>query len=58
MQARNELQQQRERMDAAGFTAFRGTRGEDAAAELLRAQYLCLQYEHLLEDSGEETVAL
>ena len=55
-QAQNELAQQRERMDAAGFTAFRGQgQGEDAAGELLRVQYLCLQYEHLLDDAGEET---
>ena len=55
-QARQELNAQRARMDAAGFTAFRGAeRGNDAAGELLRAQYLCMQYEHLLDDSAPGT---
>jgi hypothetical protein len=26
----------------------------DPAAAVLRAQYLCMQYEHLLDDSGEQ----
>jgi hypothetical protein len=51
--ARTELAASRARLDAAGFTAFRGGREEDAAGELLRTQYLCLQYEHLLDDADE-----
>jgi len=53
-QARSELAARGKRLHAAGFTAFASAGStEDAAADLLRAQYLCLQYEHLLDDSDE-----
>ncbi|MES1264951.1 MAG: hypothetical protein ABUU24_04770, partial [Variovorax sp.] len=56
-QATNELAARCERLSAAGFTAFQFVGASDsAAAGLLRAQYLCLQYEHLLDD-GEEAAA-
>lgn len=55
--ARTELASRLSRLHAAGFTAFASTTGPDAAGELLRAQYLCLQYEHLLDDSGEVAAA-
>jgi hypothetical protein len=54
--ARTELALRLGRLHAAGFTAFVARPDTDAAGELLRAQYLCLQYEHLLDDSGESVV--
>ncbi|HEY6126168.1 MAG TPA: hypothetical protein VIV63_16060 [Steroidobacteraceae bacterium] len=54
-QARSELAARAARLSGAGFTAFRGVGSSaDAAADLLRAQYLCLQYEHLLDDGESE----
>jgi hypothetical protein len=55
--ARTELASRLSRLHTAGFTAFASTTGPDAADELLRAQYLCLQYEHLLDDSGGDAAA-
>lgn len=56
-QARGELARRGERLSAAGLTAFGGVgSSDDTAADLLRTQYLCLQYEHLLDD-GDEAAA-
>jgi hypothetical protein len=51
--ARDELKGRLERLAAAGFAAFGKCISADTAATVLRAQYLCMQYEHLLDDSGE-----
>jgi hypothetical protein len=42
------------RLASAGFSAFGNCFSADTAADVLRAQYLCMQYEHLLDDSGEQ----
>jgi hypothetical protein len=51
--ARDELKGRLARLAAAGFSAFGKCISADTAATVLRAQYLCMQYEHLLDDSGE-----
>ena len=51
--ARDELESRLTRLAAAGFSAFGKCISADTAAAVLRAQYLCMQYEHLLDDSGE-----
>jgi hypothetical protein len=57
-QARRELQARRERLGAAGFNAFGAlSANEDTAGDVLRATYLCMQYEHLLDDAGEGLLA-
>jgi hypothetical protein len=53
---RDELGHRLTRLAAAGFSAFGNCTSGDAAADVLRAQYLCMQYEHLLDDSGEQLV--
>jgi hypothetical protein len=50
---RDELEGRLTRLAAAGFAAFGNWISADTAADVLRAQYLCMQYEHLLDDSGE-----
>jgi hypothetical protein len=40
------------RLAAAGFSLFGNCVSADTATDVLRAQYLCMQYEHLLDDSG------
>ena len=42
------------RLAAAGFSVFGNCVSADTATDVLRAQYLCMQYEHLLDDSGEQ----
>jgi len=49
----DELERRLTRLASAGFSAFGNCRSGDAAADVLRAQYLCMQYEHLLDDAGE-----
>jgi hypothetical protein len=51
---RDELKGRLTRLAAAGFSAFGNCISADIAADVLRAQYLCMQYEHLLDDSGEQ----
>jgi len=51
---RDELERRLTRLASAGFSAFGNCRSGDVAADVLRAQYLCMQYEHLLDDSGEQ----
>ena len=51
---RDELERRLTRLTAAGFAAFGNRLSADTAADVLRAQYLCMQYEHLLDDSGEQ----
>jgi hypothetical protein len=53
---RDELTGRLARLSAAGFSVFEsvaGGDGLDTSSDLLRAQYLCMQYEHLLDDSAE-----
>jgi hypothetical protein len=50
---RDELQSRFTKLAAAGFSAFGKCISADTAADVLLAQYLCMQYEHLLDDSGE-----
>jgi hypothetical protein len=52
--ARDELERRFTRLASAGFSAFGNCMSADPAAAVLRAQYLCMQYEHLLDDSGEQ----
>jgi hypothetical protein len=56
--ALDQLQGRLKRLVAAGFSAFGGTADADAAAGLLRAHYLCMQYEHLIDDSVDEIAKL
>lgn len=51
---RDEFERRLTRLAAAGFSAFGNCISGDSAADVLRAQYLCMQYEHLLDDSGEQ----
>jgi hypothetical protein len=51
---RDELERRLTRLASAGFSAFGNCNFADAAADVLRAQYLCMQYEHLLDDSVEQ----
>ena len=53
---RDELEHRLTRLASAGFSAFGNCVSGDAAADVLRAQYLCMQYEHLLDDAGEQLV--
>ena len=50
---RAELARRLARLVAAGYSVFGEPGSGDLAAELLRAQYLCMQYIHLMDDSGE-----
>jgi len=50
---RDELERRLTRLVSAGFSAFGNCISADAAADVLRVQYVCMQYEHLLDDSGE-----
>jgi hypothetical protein len=52
--ARDEFKGRLTRLASAGFSAFGNCFSADTAADVLRAQYLCMQYEHLLDDSGEQ----
>jgi len=52
--ALDQLQGRLKRLMAAGFSAFGSASHADAATELLRAHYLCMQYEHLIDDSASE----
>jgi hypothetical protein len=52
--ALDQLQGRLKRLMAAGFSAFGSASDADAATELLRAHYLCMQYEHLIDDSANE----
>lgn len=52
--ALDQLQGHLKRLAAAGFSAFGGASNADTATELLRAHYLCMQYEHLIDDSANE----
>jgi hypothetical protein len=52
--ARDEFRGRLTRLASAGFSAFGNCFSADTAADVLRAQYLCMQYEHLLDDSGEQ----
>jgi hypothetical protein len=52
--ALDQLQGRLKRLTAAGFSAFGSASKADAATELLRAHYLCMQYEHLIDDSAQE----
>jgi hypothetical protein len=51
---REELKGRLTRLAAAGFSAFGNCISADTAADVLRAQYLCMQYVHLLDDSAEQ----
>lgn len=51
--AAGELTRRLGRLSAAGFSVFGSAAAGEATAEVLRAQYLCMQYEHLLDDSAE-----
>ncbi len=50
----DELQARLKRLVSAGFSAFGTCISADTAADVLRAQYLCMQYEHLIDDSSEQ----
>jgi SWIM zinc finger len=50
---RDEFKGRLTRLASAGFSAFGNCISADTAVDVLRAQYLCMQYEHLLDDSGE-----
>jgi hypothetical protein len=52
--ALDQLQGRLKRLIAVGFSAFGSASDADAATELLRAHYLCMQYEHLIDDSANE----
>ena len=52
--ALDQLHGRLKRLIAAGFSAFGSASYADAATELLRAHYLCMQYEHLIDDSANE----
>jgi hypothetical protein len=52
--ALDQMQRRLKRLMAAGFSAFGSASHADAATELLRAHYLCMQYEHLIDDSANE----
>jgi hypothetical protein len=54
MSALEQLQGRVKRLEAAGFSAFGSALDPDAATALLRAHYLCMQYEHLIDDSANE----
>ena len=55
IRTRNELNSRHGRLNAAGFSAFRVLPADDSpAAEVLRSSYLCMQYEHLLNDARDE----
>jgi SWIM zinc finger len=54
--ALDQLRGRLKRLVAAGFSAFGGASDADAAIELLQAHYLCLQYEHLIDDSVNEAL--
>jgi hypothetical protein len=49
--ALDQLHGRLKRLIAAGFSAFGSASNADAATELLRTHYLCMQYEHLIDDS-------
>lgn len=51
--ARTELARRLERLAAAGYSVFAHVDSVDLAAALLRAQYLCMQYIQLMDDSGD-----
>jgi hypothetical protein len=51
---RDEFKARLTRLANAGFSAFGNCISTNTAADVLRAQYLCMQYEHLLDDSGEQ----
>jgi len=52
--ALGQLQARLKRLVAAGFFAFGSASDGDAATALLRSHYLCMQYEHLIDDSANE----
>jgi hypothetical protein len=56
--ALDQLQGHFKRLMAAGFSAFGSAPSANAATELLRTHYLCMQYEHLIDDSPDEIVRL
>jgi len=42
------------RMASAGFSAFTNLSSRDPAVDVLRAQYVCMQYEHLIGGTAEQ----
>ena len=51
---RDELERRLTRLASAGYSAFGNCISIDTSAAVLRAQYLCMQYQHLLDDSAEQ----